>query len=161
MVDRLIDILGKEAALFESFLQLLERQQRALVENDVRELDRITEQQRDRLSESVMLQRKRESVIEAIKQDNAIEGDLTVTRLVEMVDRSQAEVLTRLRDAILNVNERILKTRNQNAMLLNKSREYISRMMKMLSQVGDPTPEYTADGIEQNSRHNVAVDWRV
>lgn len=160
-MDRLIDILGREAALFESFLQLLERQQRALVDNDAEELGRITELQREKLSESTLLHRERESVIGAIKENNAIEGDLTVSRLVEIVDKSQAEVLTRLRDAILNVNERILNTRNQNAMLLNKSREYINRMMKMLSAVGDPTPEYTAGGAERNSGRNVAVDWRV
>ncbi len=160
-MDQLIDILGREAALFESFLQLLECQQQALVGNDAQELERLTVLQRDKLTESNSLHNQREKIIEAIKENNAIEGDLTVTRLLDMVDESQAEVLTRLRDAILTVNERILKTRNQNAMLLNKSREYISRMMKMLSRVGDPTPVYSAGGIEQERRLNVAVDRRV
>ena len=31
MIDQLIEIIGREAALFESFLELLERQQRMLV----------------------------------------------------------------------------------------------------------------------------------
>lgn len=159
-MNQLIDILGREAALFESFLQLLEDQQHALLNNDAEELERITVRQRKKLSESKALQDERENVIGSIKEDNSIEGDVTVTRLLDMVDRSQAEVLTRLRDAILNVNERILTTRNQNAMLLNKSREYIRRMMKMLSQVGDPTPVYSSEGVEQGRRLNVVVDRR-
>ncbi|RKX29633.1 MAG: hypothetical protein DRP47_01235 [Candidatus Zixiibacteriota bacterium] len=160
MVDRLIDILGKEAALFESFLKLLEQQQCALVDNDVEELNRVTEVQRERMAEGKLLHKEREVVIEDIKRQNVIKGDLTITRLLDMVDQSQADQLSQLRDAIINVNDRILKTRNQNALLLNKSREYIGRMMKMLSRVGDPTPSYTAGGIEQESTLNVALDRR-
>ncbi|MEA2031374.1 MAG: flagellar protein FlgN [candidate division Zixibacteria bacterium] len=160
MVDQLIDILGREASLFESFLELLEQQQRALVDNNVERLNHVTEQQREMLSKSKLLHREREAVIEDIKRHNVIDGDLTVTRLLEMVDQSQADQLSQLRDAILNVNDRILKTRNQNAILLNKSRDYIGRMMKMFSRIGDPSPVYNSGGDEQEAKHNLAVDRR-
>ncbi|MFH2050684.1 MAG: flagellar export chaperone FlgN, partial [bacterium] len=132
MVNRLIEILGREAALFESFLQLLEQQQKALVENDADELNRVTELQREKLIESNILNKQREDILENIRANNAITGDMTVTRLLAMVDQNQADQLSLLRKSIFLLNDKILKTRNQNAMLLNKSRHYIQRMMEML-----------------------------
>ena len=120
MVNRLIEILGREAALFESFLQLLEQQQKALVENDADELNRVTVLQREKLIESNILNKQREDILENIRADNAITGDLTVMRLLAMVDQNQADQLSLLRKSILLLNDKILKTRNQNAMLLNK-----------------------------------------
>jgi flagellar biosynthesis/type III secretory pathway chaperone len=160
MVDHLIDILRKEATLFESFLDLLEQQQRMLVENDVEELNRITDLQREKLIESQILNQQREEVIEQIKVTNAIEGDLNVTRLLEIVDRDHADQLAKLRNLILNLTEKITHTRNQNAMLLNRSREYIAKTMEMLSRIHNPGTTYTAPGTERGQAATVAVDRR-
>lgn len=161
MVDTLIEIIGREAALFESFLSLLARQQQALVNNDQEELGRVTELQREKLAESRQLNAERERVLTQIKRDNAIDGDLTVSRLVAMLDEDRANRLTVLRGVILDLNERILKMRNQNAMLLNKSREYIRRTMEMLSRIATPQPETYSTGRQAASEaQTVALDRR-
>lgn len=160
MVDRLIDILGKEATLFESFLDLLEQQQRMLVENDVDGLNRITDLQREKLVESQILNRQREEVIEQIKVANAVEGDLNVTHLLEIVDRDHADQLAKLRNLILKLTEKITHTRNQNAILLNRSREYIARTMEMLSRIQSPDTTSAATGADQDQTVTVAVDRR-
>ena len=66
MINQLIQIIGDEAVLFEEFLGLLDKQKKALVANDVEELDRVTELQRQKLSESQKLNRRREELIAAI-----------------------------------------------------------------------------------------------
>ena len=160
MIDDLIDIIGEEAALFASFLELLERQQRLLVDNDVEGLNRVTELQREKLVESQLLNRRREELVEQVKQANAIEGDLNVTRLLEMIDQDQAHQLNKLRDLIQSLNDKITTTRNQNVMLLNRSREYIARTMEMLSRIGGPSGQYAACGAPENRAASVAVDRR-
>ena len=160
MVDHLIDILGKEATLFESFLDLLEQQQRMLVENDVEGLNRITDLQREKLVESQILNRQREEVIEQIKVANAVEGDLNVTRLLEIVDRDHADQLAKLRNLILKLTEKITHIRNQNATLLNRSREYIAKTMEMLSRIQSPDTTSAATGTDQDQTVTVAVDRR-
>ena len=134
MIDRLIQIIGREASLFESFLALFEEQQRMLVSNDADGLVEITAQLREKLLESRKLNQQREEMVHQIKRENLIEGDLSVTRLLKIVDDTQATQLVQLRDLITTLNDKIMKTRNQNAMLLNESREYISKMMGMLSK---------------------------
>jgi hypothetical protein len=160
MINRLIDILGREAALFETFLDLLEQQKRMLVANNADGLKEITERQREKLIESQMLNKERESVVEEIKRGNRIEGDVSVTRLLEFADESQAGHLMQLRTLILDLNDRITRARNTNAMLLNQSREFIARTMAMLSKINNPDHTYASDGVSTSAGSNVVVDRR-
>ncbi|MCX6834331.1 MAG: flagellar protein FlgN [candidate division Zixibacteria bacterium] len=161
MIDQLIQVISDEALLFEEFLQLLDCQREALVANDTDRLNQVTQLQQQKLLECRALDRRREKVIAAIKADNAIEGDVTVTRLIEYADENQSHRLTLLRDTILSLNERISETRNTNALLLNRSREYISRIMNMLARVHTPDGTYGRHGVAQQESAALAVDRRI
>ena len=160
MVNQLIDIIGREAALFESFLELLQQQRDALVTNNLGELNDITERQHEKLAECRLLNKQREELVAQIKALNAIEGDLTVSRLLDLVDHDQAQRLRDVRDIILDLNGRINDARNTNAMLLNQSREFVSRTMMMLSKLHNPEPTYGRDTRETEPAHAVALDRR-
>lgn len=161
MINRLIDIIGKEAVLFESFLALFEKQQEMLVANDADGLNEVTERLREKVVESRLLNKQREELVEEIRLDNRIEGDLNVTRLLDIVDDEQASQLIRLRELITTLNDKIATTRNENATLLNQSREYIKNMMGMLSKLSHPEPAYSSTGAGDQASYNVALDRRV
>lgn len=162
MIDVLIEIIGKEAALFESFLELLEKQQRMLVENNLDGLNEITAEQHERLTESQMLNSQRIEIVEQIKKDKNIDGDLNITRLLTLIDRQQADRLEQLQNVILELNDKILETRNQNAILLNRSREYISKTMEMLARIHAPkSPTYGQSGESYKQNSTVAIDRRI
>jgi hypothetical protein len=160
MINKLIEIIGREAVLFESFLALLEQQKKMLVSNDLDGLNHVTDRQREKLVESQLLNKEREQLIERIKVANAIEGDLNVTRLLEMVDENQAERLLHLKSLIYGLHDQIAEVRNQNAMLLNRSRQYIGKMIEMLSRVNSPEGAYSSGGVATSSNSTVAVDRR-
>ncbi len=160
MINKLIDIIGREAALFESFLELLERQRQMLVTNDLNGLNEVTEQQRRALIESRLLNRQREELVAQIKESHALDGDVTVSRLLELADENQAERLRMLRDSILGLNEKITQTRNSNALLLNQSREFISNTIKMLTQIRSPQPTYIKSGVNADRASNSMLDRR-
>lgn len=160
MIDQLIEIIGREAVLFESFLALLEKQQELLVKNDVNGLNEITDRQREKLVESQLLNQKREELVAAIKREKQVEGDLNVTRLLELVDKNQAEQLKTLRTVINELNGKINEVRNQNAILLNRSRKYIHKTMEMLAKLHQPEDTYSASGATESGYLNVAIDRR-
>lgn len=160
MVNQLIEIISREATLFESFLELLERQKQMLLTNNLDGLNEITERQHEKLAESRILNKQREELVAEIKASNAIDGDLTVTRLLTLIDHNQAERLRQVRDIIVELNERITETRNSNAMLLNQSREFVSRTMMMLSKLQNPQPTYRGNSRDAEPAHAVAVDRR-
>ena len=160
MINRLIEIISKEAALFESFLEILEQQKQLLVTNDVTGLTRITEEQQRKLTESQLLDRERRQLVERIKAANEIDGDLTVTRLIELVDDNQARRLRELTELILSLNKKITETRNANAMLLNQSREFIARTMTALARLNNPESTYGPRNTKAEKRGNVMMDRR-
>ncbi len=160
MINELIDIVSREAALFESFLELLEQQKEMLVTNNLEGLNEVTARQQQRLLESRHLDRSREEIVERIKAVNEIEGDLSVARLLELVDANQAERLLQLKDLILSLNVKIGETRNTNAMLLNQSREFIARTMAALAKINNPEATYSHDARSARGGDNVVVDRR-
>ena len=161
MINELIQIISAEALLFEDFLELLDRQKEVLVTNNVDVLDEITELQRQKLLESQELNRRREELIAAIKKANAVEGDLTVARLLEFADENQAERLLRLKDIIFSLNDRIAEARNTNVMLLNQSREFIAKTMSMLSRMNSPESTYRRSGTALEGGTTIMVDRRI
>lgn len=160
MINKLIAVIGREAELFETFLDLLEQQQRMLVKNDLKGLTEVTSQQQEKLIVSQNLNRHRLELVEAIKRDRQLEGDLNVTRLIEIVDREQADRLSLLQKIILNLTDKINETRNQNALLLNRSREYIVKTVEMLARINSPKTGYTSGGVTEDTRDNLALDRR-
>jgi len=160
MIDQLIDTLAREAALFESFLGQLEEQRQALLNNDVDRLNEVTAAMREKYVESQTIVRQREELVEQIKRANNLDGDVNVTRLVELVDEQQAGRLSHMRDLICGLDEKIVQVRNQNAMLLNRSREFIVKSMQMLSQVGRPEGGYSPQGSPAGEGSRVMVDRR-
>ncbi|MBD3257652.1 hypothetical protein GF377_04410 [candidate division GN15 bacterium] len=162
MINKLIQLISQESLLFEEFLELLERQKEALVANDIDLLNRVVDQQRDALRRSHTLNRERESLIEEIKQANAVDGDLTVARLLEFADENQAERLLQLKNIILDLNDKINETRNANALLLNQSREFIAHTMTALAAMNAPEPNYARPGDAKTGQTAaLSVDRRI
>ena len=161
MIDQLIQVIGEEAQLFEEFLQLLDHQKEALVANDTDRLNQVTQLQQQKLLESRALDRRRDKLIAAIKAENAIDGDVTVTRLLHFADESQANRLSQLRDALHDLNVRINDARNTNVLLLNRSREYIARTMSMLARLHAPSGTYGRHGAPGPESAALAVDRRI
>jgi hypothetical protein len=160
MINRLIGLIGKEANTFEDFLGLLEQQQQALVKNDRDALNSVTDLQREKLVESQLLNSKREDLVRQIQSANAIEGDVNVSRLLGIVDKDQGRRLTDLRKIISDLNDKITETRNQNAILLNKSRSYIQETLERLSRLNQTSNGYANDGTSSEQGSVIAVDRR-
>jgi len=160
MIAKLIDIISKEAALFESFLELLERQKQMLVTNNIDGLNELTALQQEKLSESRALSRRREQLLSRIKQDHTLDGDVTLARLAALADADQASRLTQLRSVILSLNEKINDARNTNAMLLNQSREFVAKTMTLLARMNSPETSYSGPGRTERSTGTVVLDRR-
>lgn len=161
MINQLIDIISREALLFESFLELLEQQKSALVANNLPELNRLTRLQQEALAQSRTLDDERARAVAAIKAERQFDGDLTVSRIIALANSEQATRLTELRELLLGLNERILEVRNTNAFLINESRELIARTMTMLSRGKQSDATYTRDAAHDERRKAVVLDRRI
>jgi hypothetical protein len=131
-----------------------------LIADDIEGLKANSETMRERTVENRLLNRRREQLVADIKQVNDLDGDVNVTRLLEIVDEQQADRLRELRKTIYALHDKISDTRNRNALLINRSREYIGRTMEMLAQIEGSDGIYHAAGAGSHDHQAVAIDWR-
>ncbi|MCX6827317.1 MAG: flagellar protein FlgN [candidate division Zixibacteria bacterium] len=161
LVLELVELLRKEASLFETFLELLERQQKALVKNDISVLNEITERQREKIVETRILAERREILVKRLSARGDLRENLTITRLIESVSSNQAMILEELRQTIFDLNEKISKIRTQNEMLINHSRENIMKTMELLGRIKISDHNYHSEGKLKSVPTNLALDRRV
>lgn len=159
-VLELIEILRKEASLFETFLVLMEEQQEALIKNDIERLNGVTDIQREKAVESKLLSKRREDLTKELASEVGSEEDLTISRLIECVSSDQAIILGQLRDSILDLNNRIVRVRSQNELLINRSRENIMKTMELLGSINAPEENYHREGKRKTEIRSLALDRR-
>jgi hypothetical protein len=140
---------------------LLEQQKRALVADDLAELNRITRLQQEAMVTSHKLNTERMRVVAAIKALRNFEHDLTISRLISLADSEQAGRLKELRELLLGLNSQILEVRNSNAFLINQSRDMIARTMAMLSRTKHADSTYGRDAVREERSQAVALDRRI
>jgi hypothetical protein len=160
LVMELIGVLNKETSLFETFLELLEEQQKALVANDVSTLNNVTANQREKVIEANLLARKRQDVIGKLALEHDMTGDVSIGKLIDSVNSGQASLLEKLRNAILELNDKISLIRSQNEMLINRSRENIMKTMELLGRFKKSSGGYHKNGASEKSGINIALDRR-
>jgi FlgN protein len=156
----LIEILEKEASLFETFLDLLEQQQEALVRNDVNRLNEITEMQKEKLVHAGQLSKSREELIRRLSELGKAPQNATISRLVESASSGQTTMMEQLRETILELNEKIIKVRTQNEMLINRSRENIMKTIELLGRIKMPDDQYHNEGRRNAVQGSLALDRR-
>jgi predicted transcriptional regulator len=157
----LMRVLEKEASLFETFLDLLEQQQEALVRNDVNRLNEITERQKEKLVSAGQLSKNREELIRRLSEQGKASENLTISRLIESASSGQATMMEQLRETILELNEKIMKVRSQNEMLINRSRENIMKTIELLGRIKMPDDQYHSEGKRNVVQGSLALDRRV
>lgn len=160
LVLELIQVLEREASLIETFLELLEQQQKALVQNDLGELNRVTDLQRKKIAESAELSRRREKLIGEISEVYDVRNDINISKLISLVSSGRADELSRIKDNILDLNDKVVMVRNQNELLIEQSRENIRMTMELLGKIKSPQYNYKKEGQAAGHDASLAMDRR-
>jgi hypothetical protein len=161
LVMELIGILQKEASLFETFLELLEEQQQAIVQNDLKRLKTNTEIQQQKTFEESSLAARREEIIRELSRLNGNDEDLTISRLIDSVTSGQAARLEQLKQIILELHGKIGRMRSQNQFLINRSRDNITKTLELIQRIKAPEKRYQKEGrIKKDNGVSLALDRR-
>lgn len=160
LVVELIQLLEQEASLIETFLALLEEQQAALVQNDLEAINRVTNLQRKKAAEGGKLSRRRDELIGRISEIYDGTANISISRLINLVSSGQAHDLSRIKDTILDLSEKVNKVKTQNELLINQSRENIKATMELLGRIKTPQTQYQKEGRTDGPTASVALDRR-
>jgi flagellar biosynthesis/type III secretory pathway chaperone len=161
LLDKLISVIGDEAVLFEKFLELLERQQQALIANDADDLKEVTARLQQVVSHSQKLEACRIESVEEIRRLGGSDANLNVSQICEMADSARSNQLRTFRDTILGLYSRIEEIRMRNGLLIEQSLEQIQHTIDTIGKIPAQKETYHKQGGFSRDFNRLGVDRRV
>ncbi|MBT4504667.1 MAG: flagellar protein FlgN [Gemmatimonadetes bacterium] len=133
-IIELIDIINEEIRLFNHLLQLTQEEQTAIVEDDLAGIETSVMGQQQVASEAHLLEARRLQVVEELSlRLGGTDEDVNLARLIEVLEDGQGEELARMRETLLELNQRIRTVSENNAFLIRQSVRYTDRCLDILT----------------------------
>ncbi len=160
---QLIKLIGDEVVIFEAFLDLLNRQQAALVANDMELLAQVTDEQERLALTTSQVEKRRADLVRQLSQElNRSQSDINLTELAKLVAGPESRELQSLQETLTGLHEQIATIKSRNDFLIKKSMEYINNTMTYLTASGEKEATYVADKTKRaNNGHLAVVDRRI
>ena len=135
LLENLVDVLDRECALYEKLLELSSRKTPVIIQRNLKELSKITEDEQVVVSFINAVDKEREGVMDSIAEVIGEKGnDLKLTDLVRMLNSRPAEqkALAIKRDRLKEVSTNVQRVNDQNQMLLQSSLEMVQYEMNII-----------------------------
>ena len=134
LVVKLIETINAEIRLFHELLKLLRQEQAAIVEDDLEGIDASVAQQHEIAAAAQLLEAERIQVVEELSNwFNMEQGNRNLGRLIGVLESKRGEELAHMRQTLLDLNQKIRATNENNAFLVRQSMRYTERCLDILS----------------------------
>jgi hypothetical protein len=160
---QLIKLIGEEVVIFETFVELLNRQQEALVANDMELLASVTEEQERLALTTSQAEKRRAELVQTLSQElNREPNDINLTELAKLAAEPELNQLRTLQATLTGLHSQISTIKSRNDFLIRKSMEYINNTLTYLSAAGEKETTYSTDKNKRvNNGHLAVVDRRI
>ncbi|MFH1567312.1 MAG: flagellar protein FlgN [Gemmatimonadota bacterium] len=136
-VVQLIEVVNQEVRAFHRLLDLLRQEQAAIVEDRLEAIEQVAELKGAIVEEAGRLEAERLSLVRELSGSlNMAPGNVSLLRLIDAVESHHGAELARMREALLDVNQKIRATNENNAFLIRQSLRYTERCLDIL--MGSP-----------------------
>lgn len=158
----LIKVIGTEVVIFEKFLQALQRQQDALVDNNLELLHETTAALEALTVETKTAEAQRRKVVAQLTSDLELNpDDITLAQLATLASTSESSELTKLQQTLLDLHEQIQAAKNRNEFLIRKSMEYLDATLTQLSGEQQQSTYQANSAPVNNARRPLSLDRKV
>ena len=151
-IAELIEIVQEEVCTFQRLLDNMEREQRALVSNDVETLDSMVAEQQNLTTQAGRLEAERTKVVNLLSTVLGEEPDsVTLKRLVEQAQGPHSERLSEMRETLIDLQEKIRRTNRHNLLLIKQSMKYVDKTLQILTGGDGSEGLYAQSGKVENA----------
>ena len=134
LVVKLIALINGEIRTFHQLLQLLHEEQEAIVDDNIQAIERSVAAQEGLALQAKELEAKRIQLIaELSKELDLGEDRVTLAKLMEALEGPHSDELARMRATVLELNQRIRETNDNNSFLIRQSMRYTDRCLDILA----------------------------
>ena len=135
LMEELIATLQKETEAYQELLPVVQQKTQAIISNDLKKVQEITELEQAAISSVNGLERKRTEIMNNIGIVlNKKVSDLTLPKLIKLLDRQPQEQqkLAEIHKELTTVLKRVAEVNGHNKNLIEQSLEMISYNMNLL-----------------------------
>ena len=134
LVVKLIALINGEIRTFHQLLQLLQEEQAAIVDDDMKAIERSVAAQENLALQAKELEASRiQLVAELSKELDLGDDSVTLVKLMEVLEGPHSDELARMRGTVIELNQRIRETNQNNAFLIRQSMRYTERCLDILA----------------------------
>lgn len=148
LLENLIDTLEKEQAEYETLAALADQKTPVIVQGDIKNLEKITEDEQEVVGRIQNLEKLRREVLADIA--NVVNRDvkkLKLINLIQMLEKQpdQQQMLIEVQEKLTGTIEHLKKTNGKNQMLLKDAMEMVGFNLNMIQalKAAPQTANYT------------------
>ena len=159
-LEELIQILEKEASLYEELRRLSQEEEEVVIEGNLKKLDNIVRQQEGLLLYLRNYEKARHRLVESLRQILSLPEKVTISELAKAIDEPYGSQLENLQKTITGRLSKISKSNKNNVSLLEYSVKIIDEYFRFLAGV-EKLPIYTSRGwTKKKTQKRKLVDQR-
>ena len=153
MVTDLSDLLGKEYALYQSLLSLLQKERRIVVDCSATDLIQTNKEKENLVLKIRILEQSRQAIIEELAERMGLSSDeLTLSTLEERLKEPFAGRLRTLRSKLSAVLQSIREANEENRVFLQHSVDFVKGSLALIRYLTVSSPTYVASGALDGDR---------
>ncbi|NLL06437.1 MAG: flagellar protein FlgN [Clostridiaceae bacterium] len=161
-INDLMDILEQETEIYEELLKLSKGKTDIIAKGKITELDAITKKEHVLVLKMGKLEVFREKIVNDLSLGlRRNPDDLTISELIQYLDKKQAQRFAECKTKLLNtINE--IKTLNElNSKLIHNSLDFINFSMNVLSSVPEESNNYGNTGHANEGKKKTYFDVKL
>lgn len=162
LIDRLIEVLNKETAMYEGILKLSKNKTNVIVEGKVAELEGITRLEQSMILQLGKLEEEREGLVDKMAvQLNVKASDITLASLEKLFPKGQTEKLTSCQKMLPKLINDLGELNVLNSKLIRNSLDYIDFSINILTNAGSTGNNYGNSGLSSDSKKRNFFDMKL
>lgn len=162
LMDRLIEILNKETAVYEGIFKLFRNKTDAIVEGKVSELEGITRLEQSMVIQLSKLEEEREELVDKLAvQLNVKASDITLDSLGKLFPKEQAQELENCHNTLPRLIHNLGEANTLNSKLIRNSLDFIDFSINVLTNAGSAGNNYRYTGQSGDSKKRNFFDMKL
>ncbi len=161
-IKKLIEILNKEAKVYEGILKLSKEKTDVIVNGKVTELEGITRVEQSMILQLGKLEEEREKLVDLISSQLEIKADdITISELEKMLPKEQAKELKDCQKKMTGIFNDLRNANDMNSKLIKNSLDYIDFSVNVLTNAGSSGDIYGKSGQSNDSKKRNFFDVKL
>jgi len=142
MITQLVEIMNEQAERYNELLGLSFEEKDILINNEVEELQKLTNLKNIVVTQNNRLEKKRIALVESIAEAmGRTDKDIDLAKLVEIIgDQPEAEQLETIGKQLKETLHKLKEANDLNRQLLESSIEYLEYSINMVRSSVNPEP---------------------